>query len=105
MIDQLVDADPHMLVIVAQIIPSTSADGVTQTAAYDEGIPAVVAARAAAGKHVIVADLHTPFTADRNWKTDYFVATSNATSDVHPIDAGYDVMGRAWYMTLGPLLR
>jgi hypothetical protein len=24
---------------------------------------------------------------------------------VHPIDAGYDAMGRGWYSALGPLLR
>jgi lysophospholipase L1-like esterase len=100
LIDQIVDADPHLLVIVAQIIPSKSADGVANIATYDAGIPAVVAARAAAGKHVIVADIHSFFVADPNWKTDYL-----PTSDVHPIDAGYDAMGRGWYSVLGPLLR
>jgi lysophospholipase L1-like esterase len=100
LIDQIVAADSHLLVIVAQIIPSRSDDGVTQTAAYNAGIPAVVAARAAAGKHVIIADIHKFFVANPNWKTDYL-----PTSDVHPIDPGYQAMARGWYSALGSLLR
>jgi lysophospholipase L1-like esterase len=100
LIDQIVAADPHLLLIVAQLIPSRSDDGVKNTAAFNAGIPAVVAARAMAGKHVVTADIHKFFVANPNWKTDYL-----PDSDVHPNDAGYDAMGRGWSSALASLLR
>ena len=71
-----------------------------QVQAFNRGIPAIVAARAAAGKHIAIADIHGFFVANPTWRTDYL-----PTNDVHPVDAGYDAMGRGWYSVLGPLLR
>ena len=99
LIDQIVAADPRMLVIVAQITPNKTAEGIMNIMAYNAGIPAVVAARAKAEKHVAIVDIYKAFTANPNWKTDYL-----PSSDVHPNDAGYDAMGRGWYGALGPLL-
>jgi lysophospholipase L1-like esterase len=100
LMDKILASDSHLLLIVAQITPS-SADGLLpQFEQYNQGIPALVKARAAAGKHVAVVDIYKYFTADPNWRTDYL-----PTSDVHPIDAGYDAMGRGWSSALAPLLR
>ena len=100
LIDQILAADPRLLLIVAQIPPSSTAEGIKNVEAYNAGIPGVVAARAAAGKHVMTADVHKAFVANPNWKTAYLPG-----SDVHPNDAGYDAIGRGWYSALGPLLR
>jgi lysophospholipase L1-like esterase len=83
-----------------QITPNKSEPGISQIAAFNRGIPALVAARAAAGKHIAIVDIHEFFVADPNWKTDYL-----PSNDVHPVDAGYDAMGTGWYSALGPLLR
>jgi lysophospholipase L1-like esterase len=99
LIDQIVAADPRLLLIVAQITPNKTDEGIMNIQAYNAGIPAVVAARAKAGKHVVTVDIYKAFTANPNWKTDYL-----PSSDVHPNDAGYDAMGRGWYGALGPLL-
>jgi lysophospholipase L1-like esterase len=93
-------ADARLLLIVAQITPNKTEEGIANIKAYNAGIPAVVAARAAAGKHVVTVDIYKWFVANPNWKVDYL-----PTSDVHPNDAGYDAMGRGWYSALGPLLR
>jgi lysophospholipase L1-like esterase len=98
--DQILAADPRLLLIVAQITPNKTDLGIMQIAAYNAGIPAVVAARAKAGKHVAIVDIHKFFVANPNWKTAYL-----PDNDVHPNDAGYDAMGRGWYSALGPLLR
>jgi lysophospholipase L1-like esterase len=99
LIDQILASDSRLLLIVAQITPSKSDDGVMNIAAFNKGIPALVAARAAAGKHISIVNIHQFFVANPNWKTDYLPG-----SDVHPNDAGYDAMGRGWYSALGPLL-
>jgi lysophospholipase L1-like esterase len=100
LIDQILAADSHLLLIVAQITPNKTDLGVGQIQAFNRGIPALVAARAAAGKHIAIVDIYKFFTANPNWKNDYL-----PSNDVHPNDAGYDAMGRGWYSALGPLLR
>ena len=100
LMDQILAADDHLLLIVAQITPNRSEPGLAQIPAFNRGIPALVAARAAAGKHVAIVDIYKFFVADPNWKQAYL-----AGNDVHPNDAGYDAMGRGWYSALGPLLR
>jgi lysophospholipase L1-like esterase len=100
LIDQILAADSRLLLIVAQITPNLTEVGQMNIAAYNAGIPALIAARAAKGKHIAIVDIHKAFVANPNWKTDYL-----PNSDVHPNDAGYDAMGRGWYGALGPLLR
>ena len=99
LVDQILAADSHLLLIVAQITPNKTPEGIMNIAAFNAGIPALVAARAKAGKHITIVDIHKAFTANPNWMTDYL-----PDSDVHPNDAGYDAMGRGWYTALGPLL-
>jgi lysophospholipase L1-like esterase len=100
LIDQILATDSRLLLIVAQITPTSTADGLMNVKAYNAGIPALVANRARAGKHIVTADIYQAFVANPAWKTAYLPA-----SDVHPNDAGYDAMGRGWYGALGRLLR
>jgi lysophospholipase L1-like esterase len=100
MIDQILAADSHLLLIVAQITPNKTDVGIAQIQAFNRGIPALVAARAAAGKHIAIVDIYQAFVANPDWKNAYL-----PSNDVHPNDAGYDAMGRGWYGALGPLLR
>jgi lysophospholipase L1-like esterase len=100
LIDQILAADDHLLLIVAQITPNKTDLGISQIQAFNRGIPALVAARAAKGKHIAIVDIYKYFVANPNWKADYL-----PSNDVHPVDAGYDAMGRGWYSALGPLLR
>ena len=68
LIDTIYDQLPNVLIVVAQPIPSrgdaskgddTALSGRIKT--YDDAIPAVVQARADAGKHILLVDMFTPF--------------------------------------------
>ena len=100
LMDQILAADSHLLLIVAQVIPMWDDVGTKNVMAYNAGIPALVQARQAAGKHVALANVYAAFAADPNYKTDYYPATGG-----HPNDAGYAAMGRGWYAAVAPLLR
>jgi lysophospholipase L1-like esterase len=98
LMDQILAADSHLLLLVAQITPDRTQ--VAEAQAYNAGIPAVVARRAAAGKHVGTVDIYSAFVANPGWMTEYL-----PSSPVHPVDAGYDAIGRGWYGALARLLR
>jgi lysophospholipase L1-like esterase len=100
LVDKILADDSHLLLIVAQIIPMRDDTGTANVRTYNAGIPALVKARADAGKHITTADIYSAFVANPNYKADYLPA-----SNVHPNDAGYKVMGAAWYGAVGPLLR
>jgi len=78
-------------------LPTAKGDntGVTQ---YNALIPAVVQTRAAAGKHVVMVDMYSAFTANANYQTEYLVDYA------HPTDAGYAVMANVWYQAIGAAL-
>ena len=99
LVDKIIASDPHLLVIVAQIIPMNTDVGTKNVMAYNAGIPALVKERLAAGKHVGLANIYAGFVANPNWKTEYL------PNGLHPVDAGYAAMGKAWYGAIGPLLR
>ena len=57
---------------------------------YNQAIPALVQARADAGKHILLADLNTGF------------ASAMLSFDgIHPNQSGYDFMGGVWYSVIG----
>jgi lysophospholipase L1-like esterase len=99
LVDKILASDSHLLVIVAQITPTQSDDSEARVRAYNAMIPALVQARAAAGKHVAMVDVFSRFVANPDYRTAYF------GSEVHPNGAGYVVLGDAWYSAVGPLLR
>ena len=97
--DTILSADPNLLLFLTQITP-----GRTDKASYNEkvksynaAIPAIVSQRAAAGKHIRLMDMNTPFLSNANY------STALLANGVHPNDAGYKLMGQTWYAALGPL--
>jgi len=98
LIDQIQAHDPHVLVLVGTIILSRSKPLNDGAVLFNAGLPALVEARAAAGRHIALVDVAAKFTANPDYQTEYL------GSKVHPNAAGYDVMGDAWYEALAPLL-
>src|SRR5258705_12495426 len=99
LVDKILAADAHVLVIVAQITPTQADASEGRVRAYNAQLPDLVKTRAAAGKHVAIVDVFSRFVANPNYRTAYF------GSEVHPNGAGYVVLGDAWYSAVGPLLR
>jgi lysophospholipase L1-like esterase len=98
LIDKIISVAPKALIVVAQIGPTSMDDRTALVQAYNAGIPAVVAQRAAAGKHVIMVDMFTAFTSNPNYKTALLF------DEVHPNDAGHVILGGVWYNAIKALL-
>jgi lysophospholipase L1-like esterase len=97
LIDRITAATPALLV-VAQIIPTTTDSTNNAVRTYNAAIPALVQQRAAAGKHVMLIDMYSVFTA----RSDYKTALMN--DNLHPNATGYAAMGDAWYAAIRSLL-
>jgi lysophospholipase L1-like esterase len=102
LMDTMLNADPSLLLVVAQIVPQQKMTPDTknlQVQGYNAAIPPLVKARADAGKHVTMVDMYGAFTANPNYSTALLV------DRLHPNDAGYEVMANTWYAAIGTLLR
>ena len=102
LIDTIYTQLPNVLIVVAQPIPSRGNASLGDDTAlsariktYDDAIPAVVATRADAGKHILVVDMYTPFNPNK---------AALMEDQWHPNLAGYVVLGTQWYSVLQPLL-
>ena len=98
LIDQITTAAPASLLVVAQIVPTTTDATNTRIMAYNATMPALIAQRAAAGKHVQLVNMYGAFTARADYKT------SLMTDDLHPNTAGYALLGMTWYQTVAGFL-
>jgi lysophospholipase L1-like esterase len=98
LIDQITTAAPSSLLVVAQIVPTTTDATNTRIMAYNAAMPALIAQRAAAGKHVQLVNMYGAFTAHADYKT------SLMTDDLHPNTAGYALLGMTWYQTVAGFL-
>jgi lysophospholipase L1-like esterase len=98
LIDTILAADPRVLLIVAQIVPTRIEARNKLVQAYNAAIPELVAARAGAGKRVVRVDMFGAFTSQADYKTALLADV------VHPNDRGYELMARVWYSALGPYL-
>ena len=98
LIDKIIADAPKALVVVAQIGPSNDDTRTALIKAYNDGIPAVVQARVAAGKHVAMVDMFTPFVSNANYKT------ALLSDEVHPNSAGYVILGQVWYQAIQAFL-
>ncbi len=99
LLDSIFEADPDVLVILAQIVPTTN-DGTNQVVSnYNAAMPALVAERTAMGRHLILIDMYGAFERDANYKT------SLMADGLHPNDAGYARMAETWYEAIEPYLR
>ncbi|WP_438021787.1 SGNH/GDSL hydrolase family protein [Sorangium sp. So ce233] len=90
LLDKIFASAPDALVVVAQLIPITFADATVVT--YNNALVDVVEARAAAGKHVVLVDMHTGFPA------------AELPDRIHPNEPGYARMANIWYAAIGDLL-
>jgi lysophospholipase L1-like esterase len=94
LLDKIIDAAPDALLVVAKITPLTIGNYTATIKTYNDAIPGLVQKRAAAGKHVILADMNTGFN----------TSTMMSTDGVHPNQTGYNFMGDQWYSVIGSLL-
>jgi lysophospholipase L1-like esterase len=104
LMDTMLNADPKLLLVVAQIVPQQIPEAGPDTKnmqvqAYNAAIPALVKARTDAGKHVLVVDMYNAFASNPNYSNLYLV------DRLHPNPAGYTVMATTWYAAIGSLLR
>jgi lysophospholipase L1-like esterase len=98
LLDQITDAAPDALLVVAQIVPTQQAAANQRVQAYNATIPALVQERVAAGKHLALVDMFTPFVSSPGG------ANSLLSDILHPNDAGYVVMAQTWYAAIEPFL-
>jgi lysophospholipase L1-like esterase len=97
LLDQIINDAPNALLVVAQIIPTENQQTNARVQAYNAAIPALVQARADAGKHIELLDLFTPFSSNPNF-------TSLMNDNLHPNDSGYVVMGQNWFQAIEDVL-
>ncbi|WP_437489121.1 hypothetical protein WME75_10100 [Sorangium sp. So ce1014] len=76
--------------VAAQLIPVTFADPAVVT--YNQALVGIVEARASAGQHVVLVDMHTGF------------PTSDLPDRIHPNEPGYARMADVWYAAIADLL-
>jgi len=98
LIDDITTRAPNSLLVVATIIPIANDGTNPKVQTYNAALPALVSARTAAGKHVVLLDNYAAFTKDPSYRT-------KLMSDyLHPNDAGYVVLGRAMFEAIRALL-
>lgn len=109
LLDALLDADPGMLVVVAQIPPMiplfppdpnvcayravSEKEWKNAIAQYNAGVRSVVSAQMALGRRLILVDMHAGFK-DAMWGID----------QIHPNEDGYKHMAAIWYQAIGSYL-
>jgi len=99
-VDTILGADPKLLLFLTQITPGQT-DHVSynqRVTPYNAAMVGIVSQRAAAGKHIRLMDMNTPFVSNANY------STALLANGVHPNDAGYRLMGQTWYAALSALL-
>lgn len=89
LIDLVTATLPSAQVYVATIPPLASRVNDAKARAYNTAIPALVAAKAGAGRHVHLVDMHSALSKD-----DLF------DDGIHPTDGGYAKMAARWYSAL-----
>lgn len=99
LLDQITDAAPDALVVVAQITPLAESafpnNGVDQ---YNAVIPGLVQERVDAGKHLLVVDMNAAF---RAASADIAALVGD---NIHPNATGYGLLADAWYATIESFL-
>lgn len=102
LIDDVYAQLPEALLVVAQLVPSrgdanqgddTQLSGRIER--LNEAMVEVVQVRADAGRHILIADMYTPFASEKR---------SLLADQWHPNLAGYARLGATWFTLLEPLL-
>jgi hypothetical protein len=90
LIDKIFAVSDRPLLVVAQITPLGSGSSAVMT--YNAAIPAIIQARAMAGKHIAMVDMFTGF------------STSWLADGVHPNAMGNSHMADVWYAAIKDVL-
>ena len=98
LIDEITTNAPSALLVVSSIIPTADNSTNQRVQTYNAAIPGLVNARAAAGKHVVFLDSYAAFAKNASY------ATALMADGLHPNDAGYVILGQAFYGAIGALL-
>ena len=98
LIDDINTRAPDALVVVATIIPIANAGTNQKVLTYNAAIPGLVSSRAAQGKHVVLLDNYAAFSRDPSYQSTLMY------NYLHPNDAGYAVLGRAFFGAIQTLL-
>jgi len=98
LLDKILAAEPSALLVLAKIIPCKTDSTNVVIKAYDDSMDALVKSRAGAGKHIVLVDMYSAFTANASYKTALLY------DEYHPRDAGYSVMAAVWYAPIRAFL-
>ena len=99
LLDSIFTRDANILVVVAQIVPSKTDGTNNAIKTYNAAIPALVSTRVGQGHHVVLVDMYGAFTKDANFKNTLF------GDNLHPNQAGYNLMADVWFQALDPYLQ
>ena len=91
LLDKILSMDTHALLVVSLITPYPAQ--ASNVATYNAAVPALIQARAAAGKHILLTDVNTGFQ----------TSTMLSNDGIHPNQKGYEFMGGVWYGAVGSL--
>ncbi len=98
LLDKIFAALPDVVLVVAQVVASRDDVNNVRVRAFNAAIPALVQARAAAGRRILMVDMYSAFVANAAYKSAYL------SDNLHPTDAGYAKMSDIWYAAIGNLL-
>jgi lysophospholipase L1-like esterase len=98
LIDSIIALDAHTLIVVAQITPTMQDPLNARIQAYNAAIPAVVKARADAGKHVVLVDMYNAFVSDGSYRSTLMY------DRLHPNIAGFQKMADTWNTVIHDLV-
>ncbi|SCF27692.1 ricin-type beta-trefoil lectin domain protein [Micromonospora mirobrigensis] len=88
LIDRITSTAPAAEVFVAQLTPLANSGQEAAVRTFNAAVPGIVQAKANAGRHVHLVDMHSA------------VPTADLIDGIHPTATGYDRMAAAWYAAL-----
>ena len=83
LIDQIIAADPTVTVLVAQLVCNSTPAVESRVVSFNSQLPAIVQARAKAGKPVFLVSMNS-------------IGLADLKDGLHPNDGGYQKMADAW---------
>lgn len=98
LLDSIFMRDPNILVVLAQIVPSRTDGTNNAIKTYNAAMPNLVSSRVSKGQHIVLVDMYGAFTKDANYKQ------SVLGDNLHPNQAGYNLMADVWFEALNPYL-
>lgn len=98
LLNQIDASEPEALVVVAQLTPTRDAVLNARIETFNAAIAEELTALSAAGRHVAVVDMYTPFVETPDYQN------ALLSDRLHPNDAGYAVMAGVWYEAIRALL-